>query len=245
MRVLKISTAGRDYVEDEVVDDIVFDLIVNDEHVVSFNTLDEKLYELVYGYLFTTGIITSYDDVEDITVTNSRAHIILQENFDLETILNDYKDQLHQAAQPNKTHVSKELGGYRRIAPILINRIMKELDNRGTIFKKTGGTHSALIYNDDKVIAFAEDIGRFNALDKVVGEALIEGIDFNDTIVATSGRLAGEMVLKAVNAGFPIICSVSAPINSGVNLAKASGTTLIGFARSSRFNVYSGFYRVP
>ena len=101
-----------------------------------------------------------------------------------------------------------------------------------------------MIYRDDKVVAFSEDVGRFNALDKVIGEALMNKIDLRNVILASSGRLAGEMVLKASNAGVPVMCSVSAPIKSGVNIAKASGMTLIGFARADKFNVYSGFERI-
>jgi FdhD protein len=93
-------------------------------------------------------------------------------------------------------------------------------------------------------MSFSEDVGRFNALDKVIGDAMMKKVDLSKVILASSGRLAGEMVLKASNAGVPVMCSVSAPINSGVNIAKSSGMTLVGFARGDKFNVYSGIERI-
>jgi FdhD protein len=108
------------------------------------------------------------------------------------------------------------------------------------VFRETGGTHSALLNREGEgVVAFSEDVGRHNALDKVIGAAIMRKVDLGECILASSGRLSGEMVLKAAKAGIPVICSVSAPLLSGIRIAEAAGVTLIGFVRGRRMNQYT------
>ncbi len=240
MRVLKVEGGKREYVEDAVVEDIVFQININGRLVASVNTLNERLVELVYGFLCTMGYINELDQVEEMTIEDNVANVKL--DVDIDVLRYRYFEKLKAATLAPSRFVIKESSV--NLTSGLIHRIMDELDGAGSIFKQTGGTHSALLYGEDEVVSFAEDVGRFNALDKVIGDAVLRKVYLKETILATSGRLAGEMVLKASNAGIPVMCSVSAPIASGVNIAKVSGMTLIGFARGDRFNVYSGFHRL-
>lgn len=242
MRVLKADRTGREYVEDNVVEDVLFRVFVNGELVASMSVLPEKLEELTLGYLLTSGYIRWMEQVEDISFEENDVHIQTTHEVDVEGVKEAYVNTLSEASSTPLRFVVKEQ--LLILTPELVKTVMNELNSRGDLFQETGGTHSALIYHNEQVIAFAEDVGRFNALDKVIGEALMNQIDLKEVILATSGRLAGEMVLKASNAGVPVMCSVSAPIRSGVNIAKASDITLIGFARENRFNVYSGFERI-
>jgi FdhD protein len=242
LRVLKISKDGRNFVDDAVVEDVLFRVYVNNHLVASMNVMREKLEELTYGYLLTSGYIREVDEVKNVFFDGNDVHVELTHDLDPETIKQLYREKLSEAVSTPVHFVVKESSVI--LTSSLVRTIMNELNQRGNTFMQTGGTHSALIYQGNRVVAFSEDVGRFNALDKVIGEALMNKIDLRNVILATSGRLAGEMVLKASNAKVPVMCSVSAPITSGVNIAKASGMTLIGFARQDRFNVYSGFERV-
>jgi len=93
-------------------------------------------------------------------------------------------------------------------------------------------------------LEFSEDIGRHNALDKVIGKATLEGVEFTRTLLASTGRLTSEMVIKAASAGIPVIVSMAAPTDKGIKIAEITGLTLIGFARGRRFNIYTNPERI-
>jgi len=124
--------------------------------------------------------------------------------------------------------------------PDVITSVPVLLLERQAVFTSTGGTHGAAIFDAGGGLVVArEDVGRHNAVDKVVGHALLSGIPTADKGLILSGRLSYEMVLKAARAGVPLICSVSAPTSLGVEVGIATGVTMVGFLRGEGFNVYS------
>ncbi|MBI2844746.1 MAG: formate dehydrogenase accessory sulfurtransferase FdhD [Armatimonadetes bacterium] len=119
---------------------------------------------------------------------------------------------------------------------------MKELQKT---FDETGAAHAAAVFSQSgRIVAFAEDIGRHNALDKVIGKCLLEELDTEGCGVALSGRVSFEMVVKAAKAGFEIMDAVSAPSSLAVEAAKRSNITLCGFVRGDRATIYSHERRI-
>lgn len=132
------------------------------------------------------------------------------------------------------------------IAPALLYGLPGKLQAAQAIFGATGGLHAAALFDaEGKLLALREDVGRHNAVDKLVGWALMEGrLPLHGHVVMVSGRSSFEILQKCLAAGVPIVCAVSAPSSLAVDLAREFGVTLIGFLRGERFNVYAGVERV-
>jgi len=132
------------------------------------------------------------------------------------------------------------------IAPEVIYQLPNRLRAAQGIFKATGGLHAAALFDPQgNLLALQEDVGRHNALDKLIGTAFLSGeLPLEQRIVLVSGRASFELVQKCLVARVPILCAVSAPSSLAVSLAEAFGMTLIGFLRGDRFNLYAGKQRI-
>jgi FdhD protein len=134
-----------------------------------------------------------------------------------------------------------------RVTTTLLASLPARLREAQEVFEKTGGLHAAALFNGEtgELLVLREDVGRHNAVDKVVGWALREGrLPLRGTILLVSGRASFELVQKAVMAGIPMLCAVSAPSSLAVDLAEESNLTLVGFLRDPSMVVYAGADRV-
>ena len=238
------------------------DLYVNSEPLVNIICLPNDLKELAVGFLYSIGIINSIEDLKDVEVDelDNKINVILQSSIDFKVqnlnlnpvsriidttcgISSPWRDLIKKALEESKN--SAEGREDIKVKSDLIFSSIKEMQKHTILYRETGGCHGAAIFNyEGKLLGCKEDIGRHNAIDKVIGELLIKKQDFNDVVLTSTGRLTGDSVLKAIRAKIPIVVSLSAAVESGIRLAFAYGITLIGFVRGSRMNIYTHSNRI-
>jgi len=210
--------------EDYVCIERDYDIYIKDKKIAEeISASPEYLRELGVGYTVSQGYLKK-KDVKDAYVEDNK--IVVDGQVDKEN---------------SNNRVVKEI----MLSLTTILKVIKDMLRDKKVWELTGGTHWASIYTlDGKKIFSIEDIGRHNAVDKVIGYCVLREIDLEDKILVSSGRQPYMMVNKGVNAGIPVIISKSPPMNRGVELARRSNLILIGFARGDRFTVYSGYDRI-
>jgi len=233
-------------IEDVVASDEAVCVFINDDFYRTMIATPGMSRELVMGHLFTEGVIGSVEEVAELTVQPLKVHVELRGEVDFELLNMSKVDLITTACGSLSTPMNPgQLEALKVSSDVEVEaetvwRMVRELNLRGEKYKETGGTHSAMLCNvDGEVISFAEDVGRHNAVDKVIGAALLEGVDLGGCALVSSGRQSSEMVLKAARSGVPVVASVAAPLTSGIQVARITGITLVCFVRGRRMNVYS------
>jgi FdhD protein len=210
--------------------------------------------ELAVGYLFNEGIIidpaSSIQSIEHLRTDSNKIEVVLKEN-----ILPNLKGADRRSFVSSscgvcgKTEIDyieppfNAAGKPMTISKDILFGLQDTLREKQSVFEETGGIHAAALFTSDgNLILVREDVGRHNALDKVIGNALLSGLcPLVQTILLLSGRASYELVQKASMAGIRIIASVGAPSSLAVSLAREMKITLIGFLRDGRFNIYTEF----
>ena len=223
--------------DDQLVTEEHLQIILNGQKLVSMACSPEHTRELAVGYLFSEGFISHYEDLSAVKVIHP-----------LQVEVETTKAIEFSSPQQINTCMGRGSGiPVKRCSrpddndlwsPAHLLQLIEELDANSATFKKTGGVHGAAIGDQQGTLARYDDIGRHNALDKVIGHAFLQQMPLHDKCLLLSGRIASEILFKLARAGFPIIVSRSAPTHKAVEEAEKLGITVVGFARNQRFNLY-------
>ncbi len=216
-------------------------------------------FELAVGFLFTEGLIgpadvqrVAYcDDVDDETQRYNVVTVTLQRPFDAESVRRNFYATSScgvcgkAALDDIEVRCAPVAIGTRVDAEVLVS-LPDRLREKQRVFDRTGGLHAAGLFDaEGRLVSLREDVGRHNAVDKVVGEQLLaDAIPLADHVLQVSGRASFEIVQKAAVAGIPVVSAVSAPSSLSVEAAERFGMTLVGFVRDGGCNVYSHPERV-
>jgi FdhD protein len=214
--------------------------------------------ELAAGFLFTEGIIRDRSQIDLISEPDASGNVVCvrltpEAEVDLAGLeRHSYTTSSCGVCGKTAIEALRTTSDYPLpvaepvVDAALVHRLPGALRAAQDVFDSTGGLHaSALFDTAGRLLSVREDVGRHNALDKVIGaEVLAMRLPAHDKVLVVSGRASFELVQKAVMAGIPILVAVSAPSSLAVHLATCAGMTLVGFARDGRFNVYAGTERV-
>lgn len=210
--------------------------------------------ELAAGFLLTEGLVDSLDQVARIGLGEKQNHALVFLADDVVLDRERLSRNLFSASSCGicgKASIDAIRCGYPPVAPgfevavdVLLG-VPVAMKRAQDVFSSTGGLHAAaLVAADGTVLRVHEDVGRHNAIDKVIGWGAADGVDFSRVLLQVSGRVSFEVMQKALAVGIPVVSAVSAPSSLAVEFARESGQTLVGFLRPPRFNVYAGVERV-
>jgi FdhD protein len=220
------------------------DLIINGEKVVTFMCTPSHLKELAVGHLFSNGTIDNLEDIYTIGACDDMRKVFItsRENnnssgFQLNNVL---ASSCGSGAQFTEKFLEKPKNESEfKISMIKTIQLAKEMFSKADLYKRYGGMHCASLSDGDKILALREDVGRHNAVDKVIGKGVLIGTDFHSSMIMTTGRISTDMILKAVNIGSPIIVSRSIPTTLTLEIAEKLGITIVGRVISNRPIIYT------
>ncbi len=233
-------------VNDVIAREFPLTIFINKREIVTLVCSPKSLRELAVGFLVSEGLIKKFEDISSMEVQEREGLIsinLASSPFTLDSFL-----RRNIASCCGKGRASLYfINDARQVEGVFsthlfegnkLSLFMEEMETKAEGFRLTGGIHCSAL-GGDKIIYMSEDIGRHNAVDKVIGYSLISELTLDDKILLLSGRISSEIVIKATRAGIPLIISRSAPTDLAIDLAEDLNITIIGFARDGRFNVYS------
>lgn len=239
---LRVRGGRAEEAKTEVVREQPLTIYVNGDRFLTILCSPFQLEALVLGYLWLERVIADPSDIASLAVSevDGRADVTLA----------------HPVTLPAERILTSGCGGgiTFRLDPRLFSRIesplrvrpddlwarLKDLMLGAVRYRASRGIHGAGLAARDRLLVLAEDVGRHNAVDKVMGEALLRGISTRDHILLSTGRISSEMLLKAARMKVPIIASRTSPTEMAVALAEQLGVTIVGYLRPDSLNVYSG-----
>lgn len=227
--------------ERPVVHEQPLTIVVNGTEMATLLCTPEKLDYLTVGFLAFEGFIDGPDDIAVLDVDSEYGVV--------EVVLP------HPVVQPRRRVITSGCGmgltftlrmpfetaypSDLRLTPTAIFPLMQQMFDGAVMYNSSRGIHTAALCDTQQVLLQAEDVGRHNALDKILGEALLKGIATPGRLLLTSGRISSEMLRKGAHMGVPYLISRTSPTTLSIEAAKRLGITLIGYVRRQSFNVYT------
>lgn len=225
-QIVRINQHGTQLVKDVLLQEAAYKLIVNDRPVKVFHCLPEKLEQLAVGYALSRGMLTDIDQIEKLIINESRREILLSLRSDhaIRTLVPAAKETVFTSAQ--------------------IQALFAEFEKHCDLFRLTGAAHSCALATNNGIEIFMNDVARHNCLDKVNGEMLLKQVNSAGKALIFSGRLACDLIGKAIKSDVRILIAPGAPTLAAVELAEKSDLTLLGFVRNDNINIYTHWQRI-
>ena len=245
--ILKVSGDTIDGAVDEVAAELPVRLVLNNEPLVTLLCTPSELEELAVGFLLSEGLLHDRSSLKKLSVSGAGPSI----NIEIAGMPKGWEKQFEKRTISSGCGKGITFTNYDREkdqkidtkGPVMTVGAIRDQLTRfrtiSTLYLETGGVHSAALSDGTDILFFSEDIGRHNAVDKLIGKAFLKGVPIENKILFTSGRVTSEIVTKAGRNRFPILISRAAASCMAISYAEDMGITLIGFARGDRMNIYT------
>ncbi|HDL14583.1 MAG TPA: formate dehydrogenase accessory sulfurtransferase FdhD [Euryarchaeota archaeon] len=235
MKIKVTAYHNGEEIEDYVAFEKDMELVINNSPVATIKLSPGYEKEFALGYCLGEGFISGLCDVKKIVMGENSIHVDVRESkaererYISSECLSGWRTRIKKGMK-----VESDL----KVKSSEIIENMKEMQRKSEVWKLTGGVHSSALVIDREVIVI-EDVSRHVTIDKLLGIGLKRNIDFSKSYILTSGRIPGDMVTKIAEAGIPLAATRTAVLYSGINVARKSGITLVGFVRKRNMNIYT------
>ncbi|TLE15050.1 formate dehydrogenase accessory sulfurtransferase FdhD [Helicobacter apodemus] len=251
LQIDKINAKGEIAIcTDDVVKEERIAFYLNDKKLLSVMSIPNEQDFHIIGFLMSEGVLKSISAIQKIEIAQDGKSVRIQAKIEEEKLKYLFREKtltsgccVGVAGNLEGHIIEKFIHSPYKVSIKEIFKNLQSFSRASELFEKTGCVHKAMLVLENQAL-IAEDIGRHNAIDKVMGKAAMQGINPSNAILFVSGRLSLEMVVKAVMHNIPIIVSKAAATYMGIKAAHQTGITLIGFARENRANIYTHSGRI-
>jgi FdhD protein len=242
---------GIETLEDYVIKEDKIEFFLNGKRFLSVMSIALHQDAHIVGFLLSEAVINSFDDIESVKISDNGLKVEVIANVSEEGYANLFKEKtltsgccVGVTGNAEKVFDCAFINSDYKVKSKDILANMRLFNTSSKLFDNTGCVHKAELVLEDGTIYVAEDIGRHNAIDKVIGLASIDRKDVKRSVLYATGRLSMEMVVKCVMHKIPIVVSKAAVTFQGIKSANEHGITLVGFARGNKMNVYTHSGRI-
>jgi FdhD protein len=245
MRILKIAGHSSDEIDDLIAVEKRVRISVNGKGVLSLYCSPSMIRELAVGIVHNEGLISGEWCAERMTIEyGEEIKVDIPSSGTVSEGEKVITSGCGGGISTMRNTLEKPLADNNSFPAGTVRNIFRDFQKKSEVYRLTGGVHSAALTDGENILSFAEDIGRHNAVDKVIGQCILEDIGFAGRIMLASGRLSSEIVLKCARCGIPLLASRAAPTSLAVDIAESAALTLVGFTRGDKMNVYTGRQRI-
>lgn len=250
--VVRITEGIRSDVEDLVVKETALTILLDNHELVTTLCSPIDLKDLAVGYLFSEGFLKSKEEVKKVVVDDQKgiAWVETKEGKGADAgvlskrLITSGCGRGASFYSLADAQVGMKIESRFQMPAKNVLALVGEFQHGSELHKVTRGVHSAALCDAQKILMFADDIGRHNAIDKIIGRCILTAVPSENHGLIFSGRISSEMLLKAARRGFPVVISVASPTNVAVRMANDMGMTVVGMVRGKRMNIYSGAWRI-
>ncbi|RDU60473.1 formate dehydrogenase accessory sulfurtransferase FdhD [Helicobacter marmotae] len=245
MRMVKVHKNGAlESLQDNIIEEQRIAFYLNGAKLLSVMSLPYAQDAHLVGFLMNEGVLNSVDDIISLEVAPDGLSVYMHAHIQEDKLANLHKEKtlttgccVGVSANFDGEITQKFITSSIRVSSSHIFTLLSAFEAPSELFRQTGCVHKAMLVCDE--IFISEDVGRHNAIDKVIGQARLKAMNLSEAILLVSGRLSMEMVIKAAMSDIPIVISRSATTHLGIQSAQLLGITLVGFARGDTFNIYT------
>lgn len=246
-KVLKIKNGEKFLEEDSIITEYPFTVFLNGKEFITLLCTQSLLDQLVVGFLVSEGLIDSKEDIVSLKIDKEKGigYVETKKKTDLMEKLYGKRTLTSGCGKGTVFYSVVDSFKSRKVNPNFemnledITNLTRKFNRYSDMFLQTGGVHSCALSDGKDIIIFGDDIGRHNALDKIIGKAVMDDIPLDDKIVLTTGRISSEIMIKIAKRGIPAVVSKSAPTELAIKIAKDLNITIVGFVRGLKMNIYT------